>query len=290
MIDKYINYLYNDLLKYRKHMDIKNMDIIFEGGLFNGGYLLGVLEYIKFLETKDYIVVNRISGTSVGSIIGLLYFIEYSNSDIDELISSSYNHFRTKYNVNIFDKIFSYLKTKLTQDMLKKINNKLYISYFDLKKNKHIVKKTYKNIDVLLDTIRKSCSMPIVIDNNLTYKNRYIDGLYPYLFNPTKNTRILYLNIHTFDKLFNMIKIKNEKTSTKRILVGVMDLHNFLSTGNTTNICSFVDSWTLIDNIKYTSFIYILNIYYYLVYKVYLIKKHKIFNYIYIYLLKTFCL
>lgn len=290
MIREYINYLYTDLIKYNSAIKNPNIDVVFEGGLFNGSYLLGILEYLKVLETNKYIQIKRISGTSIGSIIGLLYFLDYNPDDIDKLIMNTYEHFRTKYNVDIFDNIFKYLKQIITSESIKKINGRLYISYFDLKKNKHIVKSKYKNIDVLLDTIRKSCSMPFVVDNKLTYKNKYIDGLYPYVFKTNKKSRILYLNIHTFDKLFNMINIKDEKSNLKRIFVGIMDIHQFLSTNRSTNICSFTDSWSLIDNIKYKGFIYIIYIYYYLIYNIYVIHHNKVFETLYIYFLNTFCL
>ncbi len=38
------------------------LDIVFEGGLFNGSYLIGALYYLKQLEEKKYIKINRISG------------------------------------------------------------------------------------------------------------------------------------------------------------------------------------------------------------------------------------
>jgi hypothetical protein len=142
----------------------------------------------------------------------------------------------------------------------------------------------------LLDTIRKSCSMPFVVDNNITYKNRYIDGLYPYIFKPNKKTRVLYLNIHTFDKLFNMINIRDENSNLKRVFIGIMDIHQFLLTNRATNICSFVDSWTLVDTIKYKGFVYIIYIYYYLVYGIHIIYYNKFLQSLYIYFLKAFCL
>jgi predicted acylesterase/phospholipase RssA len=50
--------------------------LILDGGAFNGSYLIGALLFLKEMEKRNYICVDKISGCSVGSAIGLLYFLD----------------------------------------------------------------------------------------------------------------------------------------------------------------------------------------------------------------------
>ena len=61
MLQSYINKLVEtEHPTYKKKPIV--VDLIFEGGLFNGSYQLGFLSYIKKLEEKNIIKVKRISG------------------------------------------------------------------------------------------------------------------------------------------------------------------------------------------------------------------------------------
>jgi len=61
----------------------------------------------------------------------------------------------------------------------------------------------------VFDIIRRSCSVPYIIDKTLFYNNKYIDGLYPYIFKPKNDRKIINLNIVNWQKL-DFITIKNE--------------------------------------------------------------------------------
>ena len=52
------------------------IDLILEGGAFNGSYLIGALYFLKEMEKRNMIKIERISGASIGSILGFLYFID----------------------------------------------------------------------------------------------------------------------------------------------------------------------------------------------------------------------
>ena len=51
----------------------KDIDIVIEGGCFNGLYSLGALLLIKELEDRKYFKVHRVSGASIGTIMGFAY-------------------------------------------------------------------------------------------------------------------------------------------------------------------------------------------------------------------------
>jgi predicted acylesterase/phospholipase RssA len=76
------------------------IDLILDGGLFNGSYLVGALYFLKEMEKRNYIKINRVSSCSIGSIIGFLYFID----DLD-IIQIFYNiilnHLKKNHNFNI---------------------------------------------------------------------------------------------------------------------------------------------------------------------------------------------
>ena len=57
--------------------------------------------------------------------------------------------------------------------------------------------------------------------------NKYIDGIIPYIFNKEPNKKILYLDLFGYDKIGNLINVKNEKSNFHRILSGLLDIHSF---------------------------------------------------------------
>ena len=57
-----------------KHIQLE-LDLVLDGGAFNGVYMLGGLFYIKELETREKIKIKRVSGCSIGAILGILFLI-----------------------------------------------------------------------------------------------------------------------------------------------------------------------------------------------------------------------
>ena len=302
-VKKHINKLIDSLPTNNLNILNTKIDIIFEGGLFNGSYLIGALYYLKQLEDRNLISINRISGCSVGSLISLIYFTnKYDLTDV--VYKLTYRHFKKNLNVDIFDKIFIKFRQFITDDVMKKLNGKLFITYYNIKTNKQIVKNTYTDVDDLFNTIRKSCHCPYIVDNSFLYKKKYVDGFYPYMFNDQlTNNKILYLNIHNFDKLFNSISIKNEKTNYSRVLCGILDIHKFFSTNLSTSMCSYVNDWTIVEKISNLFFVYLLKLIPYLMHNIYALNKailksktgtmfdfyNNALRSTYLYILKTYC-
>lgn len=226
------------------------IDVVVDGGLFNGSYLAGALCFLKEMEKKNLVQVERISGASIGSFIAFLYLI-----DALDMIIPLYNIISTEikinHNLNIITKIKILLEGKISTNVCSLLQKRLYISYYNLLKCKKIVKHKYKNIDDILQTIIKSCYIPFLIDGNLLYKNKYIDGFNPYFFKAMKNKKILYLDLCGYDKVFHIFNIKNEKSNYHRVLSGLLDIHNFFIKQSSTSMCSYVDEWTIINTITY---------------------------------------
>jgi hypothetical protein len=308
MLQTYINNLINQIPKQhiKGHIKIKGkplkVDIVFEGGLFNGSYQLGFLNYIKKLESNNFIKVNRISGCSIGSIIAMFYFLDVSLSDsINFVTNNIYSHVKKYYNINVFDKFFEYFKQNLPSNILELINGRFFVSYYDITKCKQHVKSNYKSINDIFDTIRRSCSLPFVIDKTIFYKDKYIDGLHPYMFKPTKDIKIINLNIINRQKIGNWISIKNEKTNTIRVIDGIIDTHTFFSTNFSSNMCSYVNDWNIINTIKYYMVIKMYKTIIYIIHNLYILNKiicnstddklniDKLITNIYLFLLEKYC-
>jgi hypothetical protein len=308
----HINHLIDKL--YISSNPVQHLDIVFEGGLFNGSYLLGILYYLNELEKKRYILIDRFSACSVGSIITLLYYSKaYHLTDI--IYKITYSHFKKCLNINIFGKLFKKIRPFLTDEIMQKINGNLYITYYNIKTNTQIIKNTYSNVDDLFDTIHKSCFFPYIVDKSFVYKNKYVDGFHPYIFpeSTTPNKKILYLNIHTIDKMFNMFSIKHEPHNYNRILEGIIDIHIFFMNNNSTSICSYVNDWTIIETMQNYMYVFILKLIPYFMHNMYLLNKivesicyndssnkittdnniniyYKIPHIIYLFIIKRFCI
>jgi len=242
---------------FKKHKNMgkpMHIDVIFEGGLFNGGYILGVALFLKYLEKKAYIVVDRISGTSIGAIIGLLYLTDALDLAID-VYPEIHRHFKKQMTIENFDAIMNLIKSRTTEISFKKlfkqlIQSRLFITYHDVKTWRHVTRSNYKNMDDIIETIKKSSFIPYVTYDSHLYKGRYIDGLYPYIFQPickNETKKILYVNVHAFDKCCDMFSIKNEKTNSHRIFGGILDFHLFIIKQKKTNMCSYINDWSSYD-------------------------------------------
>ena len=246
----------------------QKLDLVFEGGLFNGSYLIGALYYLRELELKNRICIDRISGCSVGSLTALVYFSNTYHL-LEPIYTLTYRHFKKTNNVNIFNHIFAQLRPHLTPAIMDGLNGRLFITYYNIKHNEQVVRHKYRSVDDLFDVIRKSCYCPYVIDHAFLYKKKYVDGFYPYIFPFVVGKKVMHFNIHRFDKLFHGISIKNEKTNYRRIIAGILEAHTFFAYGQATSICSFVNDWTLIDYLEHWLYLAVLKMIVWLLHKMY---------------------
>jgi hypothetical protein len=260
--------------------------------------------FLKEMEKRKYITVERISGSSIGSIVAFLYYIDALDM-MPQLYDIVKNEFKNEYNIPSLKELKKHLISRIPDDICEKINGKLYISYNNVRKCKKNIKSQYKDVDEIMNTLIKSSFVPYLIDGNFLYDNKYIDGMNPYIFNKVPDKKILYLDLFGYDKIGNLLNVKNEKTNYHRILSGLLDIHNFYIKQSNTQMCSYVNDWsvnnktfnylkklfeTLIMYLMYF-FIYFKNIIHYdfentLIYKI----ISKIVRDIVIIFLETYCL
>ena len=305
MINDYVIKLIGNLPE-----DLKNaktplrLDLVLDGGIFNGSYLVGAMYFLKEMEKRNYVKIERISGCSVGSIAAFLYYID-SFDLMTKLYNVFTNNLKKNYRLHVLKELKKYLYEKIPVDICKRINGKLYICDNNIKKGTKKVKSHYKNVDDVINTIIKSCFVPYLIDGEILFKNKYIDGINPYIFNKEKDKKILYLDLFGYDKIGNVINVKNEKTNYHRVLSGLLDIHSFYIKQSNTQMCSYVNDWSVTNKLFNYVKIIIENIFIYMTYFAIYIKTvvpnefeqtiiykilSKIFQDIFIVLLETYCL
>ena len=305
MIQEYVNKLIENLPDHNKNSETPIViDLVLDGGFFNGSYLIGALFFLKEMEKRNYIKIDRISGCSIGSVAGLLYLNDLLD-EIPKLYEISIEGFKKTHQLEIIKDIKKYLEPLITNDMYKKVNKKLYVNYNHVVKMKRYVKNKYKSNDDLFNTITKSCFAPYLVDGNVIYKNKYVDGISPYIFKKEEGKKILYLELFSRDKISHMISIKNEKTNFHRILTGLLDIHSFFIKETNTSMCSYVNDWSYVTNCRQEIKLFLEKILVYIIYILSIIKKiipqwfkstifykliHKISYEIFIIILETYCL
>jgi hypothetical protein len=283
------------------------IDLVLDGGAFNGSYIIGALYFLKEMENRNFIKIKRISGCSIGSVIGFLYLI--NKLDLVQVLYDIFiKNFKEKYNFENFKQLKKYLSNKipyLNDDICMKVNNVLFIKYNNIQTGYQKVKFKYKNIDDIINTIIRSSFVPYLTDGNIAYKNKYLDGINPYFFKKIKNRKILFLDLSGLDKLTYILNIKNEKTNLYRVLSGILDIHIFLTKNEETFMCSYIDEWGVMNIIRYYIRYFLEKIICVITYYIVLIKKYidtnlidiinykiindKLYN-IFVNLIKKYCL
>jgi hypothetical protein len=229
-----------------KHLS-KEIDLVLDGGAFNGIYMLGGLFYMKELKARGKIKIKRISGCSIGAILGVLFLLDKMDIAIS-IYNMCYKCIRKNQDLKkILVVIKKTLNETITEDDVKIANKRFYLTYFDTKKGKQIIKKKYKTKSELIDYIVKSLYVPYLIDREYTDKDGCIDGAFPYMFKSKndENRKVLFFNLQSFDKIKKMIFIKKEKNIYPRLLEGLMDTHSFFENNTANNMCSYVNDWSI---------------------------------------------
>ena len=270
IINTLIEELPNQITNSKKPMEI---DLVLDGGAFNGSYLIGALYFLKEMEKKELIKVKRISGCSIGALMGFLYLIDELES-VSELYDIFIENFKKNYNFEIYKDLKKYLSNKIPNDICNRVKNRLFIKYNNIQTGVQKIKCKYKNENDIFNTIIRSGFLPYLIDGNIAHENKYLDGLNPYFFKEKPNRKILFLDLSGPDKLTYILSIKNEKSNLYRILCGILDINIFFTKNTETFMCSYVHEWGYISKTRYYFRVLIERIICFISYFIVLIKKH----------------
>lgn len=242
-IDQNIDKLLDDFpIKHKKPISI---DLILDGGLFNGSYLLGCMLYIKKLEKKNILKIERVSVCSISSIIILFYLFDQLDL-FEELYEKNIEHLKNNYNLNVIARTLDKIKPFLPSNISSILNNKVYISYYHISKGKRVI-SNFKSINHLFDVITRSCFIPFAINGQMLHKKKFMDGITPYIIPNNNNRKRLHIELVTWDKFINIFSIKNESSNLHRILTGILDIHLFFTKNHSTDMCKYISDWKLMN-------------------------------------------
>lgn len=250
---KYLEPFVNALLEGLSTCELpKKLDIVLEGGALNGAYEAGVLCYLKELEKRKMLIVERISGVSCGALIGMLYLTSQLES-LEQFYLQLSSSFLEAGNFANLESLIDKAVENVSDSMLSKLNNKLFITYVNLKDHSRCVKSNFADRKDLADCLKKSSYLPYFIDGNSTTNDMCIDGGTPYLF-PFDNEkrknhlyRTLYVKLTSFRLLKEALSVKAEANVAARAVDGIQKTHNLLKHREKNDLVSFVEDWNTSD-------------------------------------------
>lgn len=230
---------------------LPTMDVVIDGGLFNGSYAIGVMHLLRAMEHQGLVRVQRISGASVGSIVGLLYLCDALPLAVDSY-ERMVETFRRTSQLHTYREL-RHLAKSLPADFLPMVQGKLYISYYDLKTLRKITRSTFRSQTHVLRCVARSSFIPMLTHHpHFLCQRRYVDGIMPALFPPgTLATKTLYIDLHSnAARLIDCFRVKHEQTNVHRIMYGMVDAYTFFAKGKSeTEFCRYHDAlrpkWSL---------------------------------------------
>lgn len=241
----YIDSISKSFVASKNHEEVLgDIDLVFSSGGFNAPIGVGIAMYLKQLEKYKHINVKRVSGSSIGAFISLWYIMDNPTVSSIEFIEREFikviQHFKKTKTLSIYNSfIRKYVYTIFDSDNMTPIQNRVFITYYDTKKCKKQIVSTYENREHLINCIIQSGYIPYITNRNRKYKNRYIDGIIPYIF-PDKQT--LYVDMVCHRYLFGCISI-NIPDIHKRMRIGVDDVNSFF-TRDESLICCYINELT----------------------------------------------
>lgn len=249
LLDIYIETLVNRVNNTEYNDTIPtSLDVVFDGGAFNGGMGLGVAMYLKQLERLNRISVRRVSGCSIGSIIALYYLVNIDYKDINKMFLDIRNCFQENFNLTRYKHCVRRFIYSNMSDDLSSINNVLHITYYDLDSAKQIVQNQFENREDLLESIMKSSHLPFISNREFKYQGRYIDGITPYIFHDNKRP-VLFVMIITKSNYWRVFNTSKEDSINERLLLGINDIDAFFN-DTESHMCSYYNDWSFFSTIS----------------------------------------
>ena len=90
--------------------------------------------------------------------------------------------FKKKGNLSVLKHCLRFLKKYIPNDFYLFCNNKLYITFYDINQQKQMLQYIYSSNDDVISAVYKSCFIPLLINGKISVENKYLDGIYPYIF------------------------------------------------------------------------------------------------------------
>lgn len=245
------------------------INLCLEGGAFAGAYQAGALLLVKELEKKNYMIVHKISGVSVGALIGIGYLTDTLHSFItyDTMIRKCWKD-ETHYEIirDILHKVlYNQLQHYSDCSLCNVLENRLYITFYDCQKSRFITKSKYKNKKDIFTTLLKTIHIPCISNKNrdicfkvkkrknkkkpefskssFTKYKYFLDGGMPIVFtntHPSIQTLVLSISNLYFSK--DIVCTKNETNSSIIVIEGLLYMYSFIKKKTPNTLCYFYEN------------------------------------------------
>jgi hypothetical protein len=216
----------------------KKMNLILDGGAFNGIYMLGILYYLKEMEKREIVKIEKISGVSVGSICAFIYMLDKLHI-MNDYFQKVRKRVKKDHHLGVVLSILDSIEQIVPENVCEMVNERLYISYYDTTTCRKITKSKYKTKREIIEAIKKSCYIPYLDGESLFYKNRFSDGYSPFIFPRTREKTTLFIDLTSRWK--DMLCIKNETSTFYRTYVGMTDIHHFFLRKGGSRFCFYME-------------------------------------------------
>lgn len=232
LLDKEKKIIQNNILTNRE------IDLVISSGGNVGFYSMGITNIMHIINAN----VKRISGVSMGSLIGLFYLL-YKNNEISLDI---YHKFFEHYKNNPDDRHGStyylyhywciYVRNTLDKDFYKKCNNKLFIGYSEINKDGLFfrVKSSYTSNDDVMLTCIGSCSIPYISIDGLCLLNnnkKILDGALiqsNYLFEDQKYDQFI-IDLYKVEYAYEKVLLPIDDNIVDLMYKGAEEMVNYLN-------------------------------------------------------------
>ena len=187
-------------------MPIKN--IVLSGGAYKVFYTIGALKYLSSNNFYDINIVEKIYGTSVGSLLGALLCLKLNLDDLIEYAINKPWHKSFKFSIDTLLATISkkgFIQRKFVEDIFVNLlkgaglntsstlldlytHSNIELNIFSVNMTKFELERfSYKTRPdmKIIDAVYKSCSMPFIFQPQYYKNNCYVDGgvINPYPMN-----------------------------------------------------------------------------------------------------------
>jgi hypothetical protein len=238
--------------------DILTINLVLEGGGFNGLYEYGSLLLLREMERQNLIRINKISGASIGGLLAFLYLTDL----LDEYITvyeDVREYWKEHNNLSVVKDKVHHLIEKLNtpisgdqyteEDLLSRFNKRFYLSYYDIERRQQIVQSDYTSLEDVKNALLRTSHIPLVVSDQFCENSHYIDGGYPHIFSQREmngREKTMYISISHYEKLYNTFQVR-EQNSSARILEGILKCYELFYANRNNSMCSFVSHWSYKD-------------------------------------------
>ena len=213
----------------------KEMNLIFDGGVFNCGFAAGVAMYIKTLENYQRVKINQVSGCSAGAFVAL-WFVCGCDERCIPYFEEIMEIFKNKVSFQHISTIITKAVNELfNSHLLGRLNNRLFINYYDAQKHRQKVVSKYKSKAHLIRCLLRTIHIPYIINGEARCHNKYIDGFIPFIFK--NHCDSLFVKLVTAKTWSRAFMLKSEKNIHYRLLAGVSDANDFFTNGYSDMCC-----------------------------------------------------